>query len=65
VPTIERLVQVFAAQYRWGLHPMKLLAALLAPALIVWLADWRLRARTEAIEEEEARLRRLPRTRRR
>jgi hypothetical protein len=65
VPTIERLVEVFAARYRWGLHPMKLLAALLAPALIVWLADWRLRVRTEAIEEEEARIRRLPRTRRR
>jgi hypothetical protein len=64
VSTFERLVQLLAAQYRWGLHPMKLLAALLAPVLIVWLADWRLRVRAEAIGEEEARIRRLPRIRR-
>jgi len=44
---------------------MKLLAALLAPVVIVWLADWRLRARTGMIEEEDARIRRLPRARRR
>jgi len=43
---------------------MKLLAALLAPVLIVWLADWRLRVRTAAIEAEDMRIRRLPRARR-
>jgi hypothetical protein len=65
VSTFERLVQLFAAQYRWGLHPMKLLAALLAPVLIVWLADRQLRIRVKAIEEEDARVRQLPRIRRR
>jgi hypothetical protein len=35
------------------------------PALIVWLADRRLRARTEVIQKEEEQVRRLPRTRRR
>jgi hypothetical protein len=65
VSTFERVVQVLAAQYRWGLHPMKLLAALLAPVVIVWLADRRLRVRAEAIEEEAARVRQLPRIRRR
>jgi hypothetical protein len=65
VSTFERLVQVLAAQYRWGLHPVKLLAALLAPVVIVWLADRRLRARAESMEEEDARIRRLPRIRRR
>jgi len=44
---------------------MKLLAALLAPVVIVWLADRRLRVRAEAIEEEAARVRQLPRIRRR
>jgi hypothetical protein len=65
VSTLERLVQLFAAQYRWGLHPLKLFAALVAPVLIVWLADRQLRVRVEAIEEEDARVRQLPRTRRR
>jgi hypothetical protein len=65
VSTFERLVQLFAAQYRWGLHPMKLLAALLAPVLIVWLADWQLRVRAESLAEEDARVGRLPRIRRR
>ena len=44
---------------------MKLLAALVAPVLIVWLADRQVRVRVEAIEEEDARVRQLPRTRRR
>jgi len=43
VSTIERLVEILAARYRWGLHPAKLFVALLAPVLIVWLADRRLR----------------------
>ena len=62
---IERLTDFLAAHYRWGLHPLKLTAALLAPALVVWLADRRLRAMAETIEEEDARIRRLPRIRRR
>ena len=62
---IERLADFFAQHYRWGLHPLKLFAALAAPVLVVWLADRRLRARAAAIEEEEARIRSLPRIRRR
>ena len=62
---IERLVDFIAAQYRWGLHSIKLFAALIAPVLVVWLADWRLRALARPIEEEEARIAQLPRTRRR
>ena len=65
MPTIERLVDVLAGEYRWGLHPLKVFVALVVPALIVWLADRLLRARTSVIEEEQKRVRRLPRTRRR
>ena len=50
---IERLVDILAGGYRWGSHPLKVFVALVVPALIVWLADRRLRVRTEAIEEEE------------
>ena len=62
---LERLIDVLAAQYRWGLHPLKVLAALLAPVVIAWLADRWLRARAGAIADDEARLRGLPRVRRR
>jgi hypothetical protein len=65
VQAIGRLVDFLAEYYRWGLHPLKLFAALAAPVLVVWLADRRLRARTAAIEEEESRMRSLPRIRRR
>ena len=54
--TIERLVDILAGGYRWGLHPLKVFAALVAPALIVWVADWRLRVRTKAIEQQEEQL---------
>ena len=62
---IERLVDILAGGYRWGLHPLKVFVALVVPALIVWLAEWRLRALTRAIEQDEERVRRLPHTRRR
>jgi hypothetical protein len=54
VPEIERLVDLLSAQYRWGAHPFKLLVALLAPVLIVWVADRRLRALSEAIPSPRA-----------
>jgi len=54
VSAIERLIDILSAQYRWGLHPLKLLLALLVPLLIVWLADRRLRALTETIPGQEA-----------
>jgi hypothetical protein len=65
VPTIGRVVETLAGQYRWGLHPLKVLVALLVPVAVVWLADRRLRALTAAVEMEEARIQRLPRIRRR
>jgi hypothetical protein len=43
VSTIERLLDVLAERYRWGLHPLKLAIALSLPVIIVWLADRRLR----------------------
>jgi len=64
VPAIERLVDFLAEHYRWGLHPLKLFAALAAPVLVTWFADRRLRALAAAVEEEEARIRSLPRIRR-
>ena len=61
----QRLIDFLAAHYRWGLHPLKLTVALLAPVLVVWLADRRLRGLADTIAEDEARIRRLPRVRRR
>ena len=61
---LERLVDLLAAQYRWGLHPLKLGTALAAPVLIVYLADRRIR-RLAAVSADEERARRLPRSRRR
>lgn len=63
--TLERLVDAIAGQYRWGLHPLKVLIALLLPVVIVWLADRSIRTRTHLIEEAAARSRPLPRLRRR
>lgn len=60
---VERLIELFAAQYRWGLHPLKLLVALLVPVAMIWLADRRLRARTDALTEQEEKLPRLPHVR--
>jgi hypothetical protein len=65
VPTIGQVVETLAGQYRWGLHPWKVLVALLAPVVVAWLADRRLRDLTAAIETEDARIQRLPRIRRR
>jgi hypothetical protein len=65
VPILERLVGFLAAQYRWGLHPLKLAIALAVPVLIVWLADRRIRRLAAVVEAEEERIRRLPRIRRR
>ena len=64
MPTIERLVDLLAGGYRWGLHPLKVFVALVVPVLIVWIADRYLRVRTEAVEQEEERVRRLPSIRR-
>jgi len=61
VSTIERLVDLLAAQYRWGLHPLKVSIALALPVVIVWLADRWLRARTPLTEDEESRTGPLPR----
>jgi hypothetical protein len=65
VSLLERLSGFLAAQYRWGLHPLKLAAALAAPVLVVYLADLRVRRLTAVAAAEEERVRRLPRIRRR
>jgi hypothetical protein len=65
VSLLERLVDFITAQYRWGLHPLKIVAALTAPALLVFLADRRLRRYAADAAAEEERVRRLPRVRRR
>jgi len=53
VPAIERLVDLLSAQYRWGLHPFKLLVALLVPVLMVWVADRRLGALSGTVPKPE------------
>jgi hypothetical protein len=65
VSLFERVVDFLAAQYRWGLHPLKLVVALAAPVLIVYLADRRVRRIAAAVAPEAERVRRLPRGRRR
>jgi hypothetical protein len=52
VSAIERLAAFLAEHYRWGLHPLKLMVALLAPVLVVWLADRRLRMHAKEIGHE-------------
>ena len=58
---IERLLEFLAEKYRWGMHPLKLLGALLAPVLIVWLADRRVSALAERIADQKERIEPLPR----
>jgi hypothetical protein len=65
VSLLARLVDFIAAQYRWGLHPLKVAVALVVPALIVYLADRRVRRLAADVAAEEERVRRLPRIRRR
>jgi hypothetical protein len=65
VTTLQQLVEAIAGEYRWGLHPLKVFAALVAPLAVAWLADRRLRAGAAAAEQEEERIRQLPRIRRR
>jgi hypothetical protein len=65
VSLLERLAAFLAAQYRWGLHPVKFVGALAAPALIVYLADRRIRRLAAVVAAEEERVRRLPKARRR
>jgi hypothetical protein len=55
VGTIERLVTFVLSQYRWGLHPLKLLVALILPILFVWLADRHVRVRSATLDSSDAR----------
>jgi hypothetical protein len=64
VSLLERLIGFLAAQYRWGMHPLKLAAALAAPVVVVYLADRRIRRLAAVVAAEEERVRRLPRVRR-
>jgi len=65
VSLLERLVDFLAAQYRWGMHPLKLAVALAVPVAIVYIADRRIRRLAAVVAAEEERVRRLPRIRRR
>ena len=62
---LTRLIDFVAAQYRWGLHPLKVALALAVPVLLVYLADRRIRRLAGVVAAEEERVRRLPRIRRR
>jgi hypothetical protein len=64
VTPLEQLVSFVAARYRWGLHPLKLLVALLIPVVIVWIADRRLRDHSDSLASRDKAKRRLPRARR-
>jgi len=48
VEDLERLIKLVVAQFRWGVHPLKMAIALLLPVLIVWLADRRIRRLSSA-----------------
>lgn len=61
---LERLIDFLAAQYRWGMHPLKLAVALVVPVVIVYLGDRRIRRLAAHVAAEEERVRRLPRIRR-
>jgi len=65
VSLLSRLIDFIAAQYRWGLHPLKIAVALAVPVVIVYLADRRVRRLAAIVAAEEEQVRRLPRTRRR
>ena len=62
---LERAIDFLAAQYRWGMHPLKLAVALAVPVVIVYVADRRIRRLAAVAAAEEERVRRLPRIRRR
>jgi hypothetical protein len=65
VSLLRRLIDFLAAQYRWGMHPLKIAVALAAPVVIVYLADRRVRRLVAVAATEDERVRRLPRLRRR
>jgi hypothetical protein len=48
VSDLERLIKLLTAQFRWGLHPVKVAIALLLPVAILWIADWRIRRMSRA-----------------
>jgi hypothetical protein len=60
VSAIERLIDILAGRIPLGIASPEGAVALVMPALIVCIADWQLRARTKAIEQDEERVRRLP-----
>jgi hypothetical protein len=65
VPSATELVEWVYERIPWGLHPLKLAAALLAPVILSWLADRRASVLAARSAEEEAARRKLPRIRRR
>jgi hypothetical protein len=64
VSSLRELVDLVTERIPWGLHSLKLAAALLVPAMLVWLADRRVSMLAARIAEEDAARRKLPRIRR-
>lgn len=62
---VTELVDWITERIPWGLHPLKVGAALLLPVFLTWLADRRASALSTRISEEDAARRKLPRIRRR
>ena len=63
--SLAELVDYVTERIPWGLHPLKLAAALLVPVILLWLAERRLSVLSARIAEEDAARRKLPRIRRR
>ena len=47
---LESLIKLVTAQFRWGLHPLKVAIALLLPVLMLWIADCCIRRMSSAAE---------------
>lgn len=62
--SLRELVDLVTERIPWGLHSLKLAAALLVPLMLVWLADRRARALAAKVADEDAARRKLPRIRR-
>jgi hypothetical protein len=65
VSSLAELLDFVTERIPWGMHSLKLAAALLVPVILLWLAERRLNVLSARIAEEDAARRKLPRIRRR
>ncbi|MEO8563444.1 MAG: hypothetical protein ABI601_15290 [bacterium] len=54
MPDLEQLIKLITAQYRWGLHPIKVVIALVLPVAILWTADWRIRRLSKELARRDS-----------